>query len=129
MSEAFTTQSYAGLENHSKVFVHTTKATGEPGIETVSGYGQVLAAPPETDEGDLTVTIEMWEPGLWAKLGERVFWSGDDDDDDEWEMAGRTPSIVGVPRRDVFPIEDVGTDLDPGCERPNQAHREEACDA
>ena len=96
------------------VFIETTHAIGAES-SLVRGYGIARTACPADARPSEPVTIEMWVPGadLWAKIGDRTFWSGETDEDDEWVAAGLGPAIVTVPRRDLWTLDEVGDGIGP----------------
>lgn len=95
------------------VFVWTNEAVG--GAAPIkewhtSGYAVVLRS-----SGDL-VRLELWPSdweSLWVQVGDRVIWT---------DEAAEQDAVCDAPRADVFTLEEVGPDLDPGCEKP--AHKE-----
>ena len=99
------------------VYVSTSEARGAES-KVVRGYGIAHTGCDADAEPDTRVTVEMWVPegcpGLgWATIGDRTYWCGDDEGEDEWELAGLSPAIVTVPRRDVRTIDEVGEEMGP----------------
>jgi len=95
------------------VFVDTVEATGAES-PLVRGHGIARTACPADAVPEDRVTVELWVPGadLWATVGDRTVWSGESEEDDEWEAAGECPAIVTVPRRDVRTLDEVGLGLE-----------------
>ena len=105
---------FAHLSCLQPVFVDTTTALGADS-PLVWGYGMARSACPADARPDDRVSVELWVPGadLWATVGTRTLWSGETDEEDEWEEAGECPAIVTVPRRDVWTLDEVGPGIGP----------------
>jgi hypothetical protein len=99
------------IDRGSCVFVWSNEARGFMTLPLqehhLSGYGIVLTSDPDK------TTVELWPSDwddMWVQVGDQVIWSDEQDED----------GLAVVPTSDVFTLDEVGQDLEPGCERPQR---------